>query len=82
MKPTKIAQNQLPLGRGDQVDSPLSDARWQCKRDPFSMSYGYVNICQKAITRINIERGVLKHYSQPIISDFMWGFIGNISHQS
>ena len=53
---------------GTRVDSPLSDARWQCKREPFYISYGYANIPQRAFIRIHMERGVLKPYIQLIIS--------------
>ena len=45
------------------VDSPLSDARWQCKRDPFSMSCGYVNNPLRASIMVHMDRGALKHYN-------------------
>ena len=42
------------------VDSPLSDARCQCKCDPFSVSCGSFNTPHRAIIKIHIERGVLE----------------------
>ena len=46
------------------VDSPLSDARWQYKRDPFYLGHSYLNIPHRTILRVCMGRGVLKYHIQ------------------